>query len=137
MSMKWLMCAHPDPGTRAELAAVHARQQGKLRPEERYAMPQLDDPRYLAVWVAYRDGRAVGAIVAHATLEVYAIGDSPLLLRAAAAQQGRWRRWLSQAGCDEAHCFVPASLAGKLQRWLARFGFRRSNPAFTPFYTEI
>lgn len=134
--MTWRM-GRPDAATREHLAAVHRRQQAKLAPEERFAMPDLADPRYLAVWIAYRNDEPVGCVVAHATIEVFAIGDSPLLLRAAAAQQGRWRRWLSQAGCDEAHCFVPRSLAPRLERWLARFGFRRSNPAFTPYYTEI
>lgn len=133
--MTWrLVRAADEPALRA----IHARQQTALEPPERYAFPDLADPRYLRVWVAEDErGGARGAVVAHATVEVYAIAGDPWLLRAACRRRPVFARELCRLGCDEAHCFVPASLLARMRPWLSRSGFAESNSAYRAFYRSL
>lgn len=117
------------------LRRAHARQCMALGSE--FAFPDLDDPRYFLIATGEREGRAEGAIVAHATTEVMFVGGNRHLLRDAIRNRERWERWLVAAGADEAHAFVPGMALPQMDPLLARLGFRRSNPDFVPYYREL
>ncbi|MGH9413015.1 MAG: hypothetical protein ACRD0Y_04670 [Terriglobales bacterium] len=102
-----------------------------------FAFPDLADPRYLWTQVAERDGRIVGAVAAHATLELMFVGADPLVVRAAVHSRHRFAAMLRSAGADEAHAFIPNRLLARMEPLLTRLGFRRSNQAYTPFYQEL
>lgn len=121
----------------AALLRVHERQTAALRPEERYAFPDFGDPAYEDVLVARRSGHAESAVVFHRTCEVFVIAGSPWLLRRLLACRDALAARLRRQNITELHAFVPASAVERMAPWLARFGFRRSNPAFVPFYLEV
>jgi len=127
------------PFTSADLPALrrlHARQVAGSGVE--YAFPDLEhDARYYRVLVVEERGVVRGALVAHATTEVYVIADQPLLLRTLHRERAAIERELCAAGADELHAFVPGALAGTMDRWLQRFGFRRAAPGWTPYYREL
>ncbi len=117
-----------------DVAPLRARHQAQAA---EFAFPDFDDPRYLLAEVAERDGKLLGAVAAHATIELMFVGATPALLRAAVRERERLRARLLAAGCDEAHAFVPRALAPRMEPLLRRLGFRRSNAAFLPFYREL
>lgn len=117
------------------LRRLHARQ--VRRSGATFAFPNLDDPRYLRTFVAERDGEIVGAIVTHATLETFFVGDDPGLLRAAIRAKPALERALASAGADELHAFVPRRWRRAMAPLLKRLGFRPSNEAFVTFYREL
>ena len=123
------------PEDRSALEELHRRQVQCTKTE--YAFPDLDDPRYLRVFVAEKDGALLGAVVAHATVEVFFLGDDPELIRATVRERNAIRDELVRVGADEAHAFVPVRLAEKMGRLLARLGFRRSSAAFETWYREL
>ena len=127
------------PFTVADLPAlrrVHARQVERLGAA--YAFPDLaHDARYYRVLVVEDAGAVQGALVAHATTEVFLIADRPAVLRALWRQRPALERELRAAGADELHAFVPGLRARPLRRWLARLGFRPAAPGWAPFYREL
>jgi hypothetical protein len=102
-----------------------------------FAFPDFGDPRYVMVQVAERGGAVLGAVAAHATVELMFVGATPALLRAAVHGHGLLRARLVAAGCDEAHAFVPRHLAARMEPLLRRMGFRRSNESYLPYYQEL
>ncbi|MGH9482513.1 MAG: hypothetical protein ACRD1L_10540 [Terriglobales bacterium] len=119
----------------AALRRKHAAQCSALG--EAFTFPDFSDPRYLVVEVMERDGEVVGAVAAHATLEVMFIGGDPLMARAAVGARERLAQRLRAAGGDEAHAFVPRTVLRRMEPILRRLGFRRSNERYTPFYREL
>lgn len=120
---------------RAALEDLHRQQVGESGAV--FAFPDLDDPRYLRVYIAERDGQVVGAVIFHATVETFFVGADPTLVRATVRHRQALERDLTAAGADELHAFVPRALANKMRPLLERLGFRRSNPAFEPWYREL
>jgi hypothetical protein len=102
-----------------------------------WAYPNFDDPRYLVIEVAERDGEVLGAVAAHATVEMMFVGCDPLTARAAVRAQAALRRRMTAAGCDEVHAFVPRRWLKSMEPLLRRLGFRRSNGSYEPFYREL
>jgi hypothetical protein len=119
------------PGDVPQLRARHAAQGAP------FAFPDFDDPRYVLAEVAECDGALLGAVAAHATVEMMFVGATPALLRAAVRERERLRARLLAAGCDEAHAFVPRALAPRMEPLLRRLVFRRSNEDFLPYYREL
>ncbi len=117
-----------------DLPQLRARHEAQGAP---FAFPDFDDPRYLLAEVAEGDGALLGAVAAHATVELMLVGATPALLRAAIRERERLRTRLLAAGCDEAHAFVPRALAARMEPLLQRLGFRRSNEGFLPYYREL
>lgn len=102
-----------------------------------FAFPDLADPRFVLVEVAEKDGQIVGAVAAHATLELMFLGADPSVVRAAVRDRDHFAGQLRKLGADEAHIFVPNRLLGSMEPLLVRLGFRRSNQDYTPFYQEL
>lgn len=128
----WRPFRKSDEPTLRERHAAQCRAMGQT-----FAFPNLDDPRYLVVEVAVRDGEIVGAIAAHATIEVMFLGGDPKLAREAVRAREKLEQRLTGAGADEAHAFVPNAILRSMEPILRRLGFRRSNEAFTVFYREL
>lgn len=119
----------------AALRWRHAQQ--CLAMGERFHYPDFSDPRYLVVEVAERNGEVVGAVAAHATLEMMFVGGDPLVARAAVKAREKLAARLRAAGGDEAHAFVPKGMLRRMEPIMRRLGFRRSNEAYVPFYREL
>lgn len=123
----------------AALRRAHARQCAALAAGggEPFAFPPLDDPRYLMVEVAERDGMVVLAVAAHATVEMMLIGGDAPTVGSAIRRRQHFRARLRAAGCDEAHAFAARALERPMAALLARAGFRPSSQGYVPYYTEI
>jgi hypothetical protein len=128
MSVTWR------PLDRGDVAGLQARHEAQ---QAGFAFPDFEDPRYVLAEVAEREGRLLGAVAAHATVELMFVGATPELLRAAVRGREWLRMRLLASGCDEAHAFVPRTLAPRMDPLLRRLGFRRSNDAFLPYYREL
>lgn len=115
----------------AALRARHAAQHAAL------AFPDLADPRFVLIEVAENNGQVVGAVAAHATLELMFVGADPGVVRAAVRARAHFTDQLRRRGADEAHAFVPNRLLAGMEPLLIRLGFRRSNQDYTPFYQEL
>ncbi|MGH9475435.1 MAG: hypothetical protein ACRD1C_03780 [Terriglobales bacterium] len=102
-----------------------------------FPFPDLDDPRYLITQVAVRNGEVVGAVTAHATVELMFLGADADVARSAVRERARMAEVLRAAGADEAHAFVPNALLDGMEPLLRRFGFQRSNQDYTVFYTKL
>lgn len=87
--------------------------------------------------VAERDGRVVGALTFHATLEAMFVGGDAGMVRDAVRRRHDFEEELRGAGADEVHAFVPRRVLHSMKPLLRRFGFRRSNQGFVTFYREI
>ncbi|MGH9487058.1 MAG: hypothetical protein ACRD04_05645 [Terriglobales bacterium] len=117
------------------LQAAHQRQCAALGCQ--FGFPDLSDPRYLLTLVAERDGVLIGALTAHATIELMFLGGDPLMVRATIRDRSLLAQRLRTAGCDEAHAFVPNVRLPAMAPLLRRLGFRRSNSGYTPFYASL
>ncbi|HEY7855886.1 MAG TPA: hypothetical protein VIC32_05535, partial [Terriglobales bacterium] len=111
------------PGDEPELRAAHAAQCAGLGMQ--FAFPDLEDPRTLLVAVCERAGKVVGAVVAHATVEVMFVGGDGNMVRSAVRQESVLAEWLRALGADEAHAFVPRRWVRSMQPILRRLGFAR------------
>ncbi len=118
------------------LRAIHARQVRQTGFD--YAWPNLfHDPAYYRVLVLERGGMVEGCIVAHATTEMFLIADRPRILRDLLRRRPALHAFMRSAGADEVHAFVPRALIPRMRLWLARMGFRASNPRCLPYYLEL
>ncbi len=118
------------------LHAIHARQVRHIGFD--YAWPDLfHDPAYYRVLVLERDGAVEGCIVAHATTEMFLIADRPRILRDLLRRRSALHAFMRRAGADEVHAFVPRAFIARMRLWLARMGFRASNPRYIPYYLEL
>ncbi|MGH8115524.1 MAG: hypothetical protein ACREPS_10805 [Rhodanobacteraceae bacterium] len=124
-----------EPGDEIALRAAHATQCQAAGTD--FAFPNFADPRYILVSVAERNGEVIGAVAAHATIEMLFVGGDAPMVRSAVRRRGQFAAWLRTLGCDEAHAFVPNRLVKKMEPVLQRLGFRRSNSAYTTFYAEL
>lgn len=126
------------PYRRQDKAALERRHHAQCsRSGVDFAFPDLDDPRYLVTEVAEYNGRIVGAVTAHATIEVMFVGADPLVARAAVRARRRFIQRLQQAGADEAHAFVPNRLLTKMRPLMRLLGFAQSNQDYTVFYQSL
>lgn len=120
-----------------ETALREAHQRQCAAGGEGFAFPDFRDPRYVWALVGERGDQVLGAIVAHATLELMFVGGDAGLVRDAV----RRRHWLEEQlrglGADEAHAFVPRRQLRAMRPLLHRLGFRPSAEGFVPFYREL
>lgn len=130
--IRWRPCRQ---GDEAVLRSRHAAQCQALG--VRFAFPDLDDPRYVLAEVAEREGKVVGAVLFHATLEAMFLGGDAGMVREAVSRQWVWSGMLHHLGADEVHAFVPRRALRAMERIVRRMGFRRSNEEYVTFYREI
>ncbi|MGH9415412.1 MAG: hypothetical protein ACRD01_02180 [Terriglobales bacterium] len=127
------------PDDEGALRAAHQRQCAAItaRGGEGFAFPDLGDLRYLLAEAAEREGELLGAVVAHATVELMLVGGSRAMLHSLAKRGPELRGRLRALGCDEVHAFVPRARLDSMTALLGALGMRRSNPAYVPYYTEL
>jgi len=123
------------PGDEPALRAAHAAQCAGLGMH--FAFPDVDDERTLLIAVCERGSQVLGAVMAHATVEVMFVGGDARMVRSAVRHESVLAGWLRALGADEAHAFVPRKWVGSMQPILRRLGFERSNELYTPFYRAL
>src|SRR6185437_2808877 len=106
-------------------------------PGTAFAFPDLTDPRYVLAAVAENASGLLGAVVAHATLELMFVGGTPRMVASLARDPGWLRRELVSLGADEVHAFVPRARQRAMHPLLARLGLRPSNPDYVPYYGQL
>ena len=126
------------PYTPADLDAlrhIHARQGFD------YAFPDLADPIFVSKLIVEDDGRAVAASLARLTCEMYLVADpaagtpSERYARLVALHEAGRNDLLSR-GLDDAHAWLPPSIARAFGRRLETLGWIRDD-AWTPYCRRL
>jgi hypothetical protein len=111
----------------AALRAIHARQCEAIGAQTPYP---ANDTQTFAMAVFEENGRVVGAVVAHAAIELYYIAADAMALRAAWREHDVIRAELAAAGIDEVRLFELESTLSKLEPLLRRLGFHAADPRY-------
>lgn len=118
------------PDDEPALRAIHAQQCGAVGAETPFP---ANDTQTFTMAVFEEDGRVVGAVVAHAAIELYYIAADAMALRAAWREHDAIRAELAAAGIDEVRLFELVATLDKLEPLLRRLGFEPMNPAYRQF----